>query len=456
MRIGPLSAGSPARDTGVNGLQAAGVRTALVIGAYGFIGTAIVRQLKARGFAVRGLGRDARQARRAFPAIDWTIEDLARLRAVDDWARVLNGIDLVVNCAGALQDGSRDALDVVHVEAIAALAKCCAAHDIGLVQISAIGADAAASTRFLTTKAAGDAAAREAGGPVWIIRPGLVIGREAYGGTMLLRMLAAMPAIQPMTMADTPVQTVGLADLADAVGRIAEGDIPAGVTFDLVEEEQRSLEQVVTAMRRWLGFAPARATISIPLPLVRLIGSLGDGLGYLGWRSPMRSTALSVMENGLRGDPEPWRALSGAPVASLEATLAALAPTRADRLAARTGLLLPFVVAALAGFWLLSGIIGLMRLDAAAATLTGAGWSAAVANSAVIAFSIVDIGLAGLIVLRRAARRASIAMATVATFYLVAGSLVTPELWADPLGPLIKIVPAILLSIAAATMLEER
>lgn len=441
---------------GAKGKQAEGDRTALVIGAYGFIGAAIVRELMARGFAVRGLGRDAHQARRAFPAIDWTIDDLVRLRTTDDWAPVLTDIDLVINCAGALQDGSRDALELVHVEAIAALAACCAARNLGLVQISAIGADVDASTRFLRTKAAGDEAVREAGGPAWIVRPGLVIGREAYGGTMLLRMLAAVPVVQPVTMGDRPVQTVGLADLTDAVGRIADGDIPAGVTFDLVEEDSHDLAQVVAMMRRWLGFAPARATITVPLPLARAIGKFSDGLGYLGWRSPLRSTALTTIDDGLRGDPAPWRAMSGGPVASLEATLDALTPTRADRLAARLGLLLPVIVAALAGFWFVSGVIGLARLDAAAAIMIGAGWSATLAKAAVIAFSIVDIGLAGLILLRRTATRASIAMAAVATFYLIAGSLFTPDLWADPLGPLTKIVPAILLPIAAAMMLEER
>ena len=37
---------------------------------------------------------------------------------------------------------------------------------------------------------------------------------------------------------------------------------------------------------------------------------------------------------------------------------------------------------ALAGFWFVSGVIGLVRLDAAAAIIIGAGWSATLAKAA--------------------------------------------------------------------------
>jgi hypothetical protein len=58
--------------------------------------------------------------------------------------------------------------------------------------------------------------------------------------------------------------------------------------------------------------------------------------------------------------------------------------------------------------------------------------------------------------LRPLARAAAIAMALTALAYLVAGSIVAPGLWLDPLGPFVKIIPCIVLALAAAAMLEER
>lgn len=108
-------------------------------------------------------------------------------------------------------------LEEVHHHAIAALAEACAAAGVKLVQISASGASEAASTHFMRSKARGDGAVLASGAEAWVLRPGLVLARTGYGGTALLRMLAAVPWVQPITLGKVPVQTVGVDDLAAAV-----------------------------------------------------------------------------------------------------------------------------------------------------------------------------------------------------------------------------------------------
>ncbi len=428
----------------------------LVLGAYGFIGSGIVRHLNDRGFKVVGLGRNQRAAKRAFPDLEWIIHDLSDLQAGADWQSLLQGVGTVINCAGALQDGGNDRLDIVHERAIAALAHCCAKMGVSIVQISAAGAHPDANTRFLRTKAAGDTAIRESGARHWIIRPGIVLGRTAYGGTALLRMVAATPLIQPMAYADAQVQTVGMQNLAGTVEMAVRGQLREGSVFDLVEEEVHGLGDLAAAIRGWLGFSPARYRFPIPAWSVRCLSVVADGLGHLGWRSPLRSTAISAIEVGVTGDPSQWRELSDRPISGMHQTLAALEPLPADRLAARLSLLMPLTVATLFLFWLLSGIIGLISVDKAAATLIDAKWHAGLAIAAVLFWSVVDIGLAVLVLVRRYSRIACIAMVMVGALYLVAATATTPWLWLDPLGPLVKILPAIMLAIAGAVMLEER
>ena len=83
--------------------------------------------------------------------------------------------------------------------------------------------------------------------------------------------------------------------------RAAERRIPPGTQADLVEEEVHPLVDIIAATRRWLGFAPARLTLAVPLWAVRLVGRGADLLGRLGWRSPLRSTAVEALGTELRG-----------------------------------------------------------------------------------------------------------------------------------------------------------
>ena len=114
----------------------------------------------------------------------------------------------------------------------------------------------------------------------WVIlRPGLVIGPDAYGGTALLRGLAAFPLVQPLALSDSPAQTEALADVARAACRAAEGKLPPGTEADLVTPEPQPLRAVVAGFRHWLGFAPARREIALPGWVARPAALIADALG---------------------------------------------------------------------------------------------------------------------------------------------------------------------------------
>ncbi|WP_331252645.1 NAD-dependent epimerase/dehydratase family protein [Ruegeria lacuscaerulensis] len=107
----------------------------LVLGAYGFIGAAVVRALRGRGAQVTGLVRKPVQGALLLDGIKLVQGDLRRFTHPQDWEAALTGIDCVVNCAGALQDGPSDDLAVVHHHAIAALGQACAKRGVSVVQI---------------------------------------------------------------------------------------------------------------------------------------------------------------------------------------------------------------------------------------------------------------------------------------------------------------------------------
>lgn len=427
------------------------------MGAYGFLGSAITRALAGAGHPVRGLGRSAARGRRVLPGVDWIEGDLRAMTAPEDWTAALDGIVTVVNCAGALQDGARDDIEVVHYRAIQAVLTACAAQGVRrFVQISAAGAGPDAATEFFRSKARGDQAVRESGLDWAILRPGLVIGPDAYGATALLRGLAAFPFVQPMVLGDAPVQTVALGDVVRAACLAAEGKLPPGTDADLVTPEAVPLRAVVAWFRRWLGLCPARREIALPGWVARLTARTADALGWLGWRAPVRSTALAVLARGVRGNPGPWRALTGETLPGLAATLAGMHATAQERRFARLYLAMPLAVAALALFWLVSGLVGFWQWRAAAAVLVAAGIPPGPATSLVWTGAGLDIALGLAVTVRPCARAACFGMAGLSMVYLALGTALTPLLWADPLGPFLKALPGVVLALITAALLEER
>lgn len=426
----------------------------LVIGGYGLIGGYIVCALAADGHAVVGAGRDVAAAARRFPQARWVRADLARM-SEQDWAPLLDGIEAVVNCAGALQDSPRDDLQAVHVAGLVALAR--AARRAGvqrLVQISAAGV-ADAPGAFGRSKFHAEEALRAEAIDWTILRPGLVIAPSAFGGGALLRGLAGFPFAIPAVHAGSLVQVAGAQDVAQAVAAALRPGAPRRIAVDLVSDRAYPLSEILIALRAWLGFAPA-PVLSLPVGLAGLSAKLADGLALLGWRSPMRTAAVAQLRHGVRGDAGSAGRIEGVRVRELNAILAAQPSGVQDRWFARLYFVKPAGLACLAAFWLASGAIGLMRADAAAAVLSAAGFTPGAARLAVLAGSAADIALATLVCARRTAPLALKGMICVSAAYLAGASLWRPDLWGDPLGPLVKVVPGMVLALALLAMMDER
>jgi uncharacterized protein YbjT (DUF2867 family) len=204
-------------------------------------------------------------------------------------------VSVIVNAAGALQDGGRDDLEAIHVTAITRLAAAAKETNLRIIQISAAGVSPAASTRFFRTKSAGDATITTEARDWVILRPTLVLAREAYGGTALLRAAAALPGVLPRVMPETTVMTIHVDDLAAAVVAAATGRIASGTIADLTEPEGHRLSDLTLSLRRWMGLPDPVWRPRLPRWLLSLTGRISDGLGHFGWRSPLRTTALRAL-----------------------------------------------------------------------------------------------------------------------------------------------------------------
>jgi uncharacterized protein YbjT (DUF2867 family) len=426
----------------------------LVIGAYGLIGGYVVARLLRDGHEVIGCGRDIVAAKRRMPHLRWVRTDLVTMDA-DDWKAQLTGVEAVVNCAGALQDGPHDNLRAVHVDGVLSLARACVGAGVRrFVQISAAGVERGPGA-FSRTKREADTALAALDLDWVVLRPGLVLAPAAFGGSALLRGLAAFPGFIPAIHADSVVQVISVEDLAEAVARAVMPGAPVKFICDLAAPEPTRLAEVLAALRGWLGLAPA-AVVSLPASLGRFAALVSDGLAWLGWRSPMRSASLAQLTAGVRASRADAEQYFGFVPRGLAAILQQWPSGVQERWYARLYFLKPLSLATLAAFWTVSGVVGFLERGEAGRLLTHAGVGEQPAQLLVIGGVVVDLLLGALVCARRTASLALRGMIVVSTCYLASASVWRPDLWSDPLGPLVKTIPAAVLALAALAMMDER
>jgi uncharacterized protein YbjT (DUF2867 family) len=425
----------------------------LIVGASGLIGSAVAARLASQGHTVVAVTRSGSR----LGLID-TIAvrmDVAAATHVSDWLPVVHDVDAVVNCAGVLQDSPSGSTKGVHVEGVSALFHACEASGVRrVVHFSAVGVDRETPTEFSRTKLTGDKALMERDLDWVILRPSVVVGRAAYGGSALFRGLAALP-IQPVMAGTGPLQIVHLDDVVDTVAFFIRPDAPSRQVLDLVGPKSWSLQEVVRLFRSWLRWPPA-PTWHVPDGLAAILYKAGDLVSMLGWRPPIRSTARREIVRGAVGDPQPLEALGIRPK-DVEAALIAEPASVQERWFAGLYFLKPLLFVVLVLFWVSTGLISL-----------GPGWHHGMALMreggvgdrmgalAVVSGALADIAIGLLIAYRPTSRFGLFAALTISIVYAIVGTILVPRLWSDPLGPMLKIWPVMVLHLVALGFLEDR
>jgi nucleoside-diphosphate-sugar epimerase len=438
----------------------------LVLGASGLIGNGLALSLADAGFTVIPLARRFTAAQRAawgtasgvaaveMPIVGVGESAIAKLLAERQ-------VDIVVNCIGVLQDSGHDGTESVHEtfvrDLIGALRIC--GRPCLLLHLSIPGHDDEDRTAFSLSKRVGERIVAASGLPFVILRPGFVVAAAAYGGSALIRALAASIFTVPDGLAKRPFAVTDVADIgasiAFAARRWQDGERQWHGTWNVIQRHPASVAEVIDAFRRHFG--GPRAMFAAPDRLMTFTTRAGDLVSSLGWRPPVRSTALAEMRRGVSGDPEPWIAATGIEPASLEKAVARLPATVQERWFARLYLLKPIVFGGLAIFWAASGLIALtVAFSAASVILTRHGFSPIFSRAITAASSVADILVGIAIAFRSSARLGLIVGIGLSIFYMASAALLTPALWIEPLGSLVKTVPAIILMLVALAMLDER
>lgn len=412
----------------------------LLLGAGGFIGRQIMAELVAAGHDVVGVVRALGNLPAAFPQIRFLPLDLAQATDQESWQPHLVGIDCIVNAAGILRGADMDA---VHVDMPRALCRASEDADVRhIVLISAVSAREDVATDYSLSKRAGEHVLRSSGLGWTILRPSLIYGDGSYGGTSLLRGMAALPFLVPLPgngeFAFTPLH---VRDLARSVELICDNAAFHGRTLEPVGPETLDLRELLARYRAWLGFGRARF-VSIPMPLMHLFGRIGDVAGD----GPVSTSSVMQMVAGNAGDSAAYTKAIGFEPRSLNEALLSRPAQVQDRWHARLFFVAPAIKAMLVVLWLASAWLGLFQgSEAARSVVAGLGLPEGWADPLRIGGSLLDLAVALLVMFDRKARWSIAAQLSVVLGYTIVIGAALPGLWFDPLGPLLKNFPILLL-----------
>lgn len=417
----------------------------LLLGADGFIGRHLAFGLRAAGAEVIASARaPARLAAMGFEVLAADLTDPAT-HAAAFWAPHLAGGVHVVNCAGLLT-GSEAAFRAVHLAAPAAVA---AARDGGhFVQISAVGIEAA-ETPFARHRRAAEAMLADLP-EVTVLRPGLVLADTSYGGSSLMRALAAMPVARPVVgTGDQPFNPIHAGDLTQVVLDCL-GTPPGFGPWEVGGPETLSQEELGALYRRWFGLRPVPVW-HLPVPLAHLLGRLGEALRL----GPISATAVAQLQGGVLADPSPLLARIPARPRGVSGFVMDRPAGTQDLWQARLYLLKPLIRLTLALTWLASAALGFLTpaarifqmvpaLPEPLALVLGRGGG------------LVDLAL-GLALLRNWRPRATaLAQLAIVGGYTIGLSTLAPALWLDPIGGMLKNLGILALIAVHLALAEER
>jgi uncharacterized protein YbjT (DUF2867 family) len=236
------------------------MKNILLIGGTGFVGGALARRLAKADICVTLPTRRPERARHlaVLPTariVQADVHDEATL------ARLMVGQDAVISLVGLLKGNFQRA----HAELPGKIARAASSAGVPrLLHISALAAAADAPSRYLRSKAEGEAALKVAYPDATIFQPSVIFGQGDAFLTLFAGLLKLAPIV-PLACADARFQPVWIEDVVAAVIASLEHPESRGQTYPLCGPREYTLKQLVAYAGQVSGHP--RPIIGLPFAL---------------------------------------------------------------------------------------------------------------------------------------------------------------------------------------------
>ena len=428
----------------------------LLTGASGFIGQHLLQALLTEGHHVVCAVRTPKTS--TDPRLSYVHADFVQDTDKSVWMARLSKVEAVINTVGIFRESGSQTFERLHLETPRALFAACAESDHVrmVIQLSALGADREADTRYHLSKRAADDYLAALPVRAWIVQPSLVYGKEGTSARVF-KGLASMPFAVRFGSAPQLVQPVHIDDVVGAILALLSSrtlerlPMPPGVTamrVPLVGPEALPFTDYLARLRGAMGLGRLRV---LPLPgaLARLLASLGRWLpGGL-----LDEEALRMLDRGNTGDPAVIARLLGRPLKTIDEFVT---EPQAERTLAKLTWLLPLLRWSIVAVWIATAIVsfGLYPVESSYDLLARTGIPPALQPLMLYGAASFDLLLGLGIAFLPRRRWLWLAQLALIGFYTVVIAFKLPEFLLHPYGPLTKNLP-MLASIWLLYELEE-
>ncbi|MEO0904919.1 MAG: complex I NDUFA9 subunit family protein [Pseudomonadota bacterium] len=244
-----------------------------IFGGSGFVGRYIARRMAKEGWRVRVAVRNVNEAMfvRPYGVVGQVEPVFCNIRDDASVAAVMGGADAVVNCVGVLDEVGKNTFSAVQAEGAERIARIAAAHGVArMVQISAIGANAAAASQYSKTKAAGEAGVLQHMPAAMILRPSIIFGPEDQFFNRFAGMSRLGPVL-PVIGADTRFQPVYVDDVAAAAVKGVLGQAEGGI-YELGGPDVHSFHELMQLMLNVIR--RRRLIVNTPFWMARVMATM--------------------------------------------------------------------------------------------------------------------------------------------------------------------------------------
>jgi NADH dehydrogenase len=203
----------------------------------------------------------------------------ANVRNPASLRRALEGASAAVNLVAVGRETGRQGFQAVNVMGARNVAEAARAEGVArLVQMSALGADAASPSKYARTKAEGEAAVRAVYPDAVVVRPSVVFGSDDHFFNRFAAMAQVSPVLPLVGGGLTRFQPVFVGDVGLALARCVGNPEAAGQTYELGGPAAFSFRTLMEMMLAEIG--KRRFLAPIPFPVAEMMGKAGDLAGY--------------------------------------------------------------------------------------------------------------------------------------------------------------------------------
>ncbi|MVN87428.1 NAD-dependent epimerase/dehydratase family protein [Deinococcus sp. HMF7620] len=278
----------------------------LVTGASGFVGRAVVAELRARGHTVWAGSRRGEAVAGAH-GLKLDVTDPGSVQRAVGQADP----EAVVHLVGIIAETKDQTFEGVHVGGTRHVLAATPRH-ARYVHMSALGARGDSGSGYSSSKARAEGLVRASGLRWTIFQPSLIFGvGDDFFGRVLRELVSTAPIVPQIGDGSFPFRPVSVQDVARAFATAAGSETGVGETFRLTGPDEYTFRQLLELELGALG--KRKPIVPVPLPLMNLAVPLMGLLPH----PPITRDQYAMLKEGNTAPNEPARTVFDLPMRRL-------------------------------------------------------------------------------------------------------------------------------------------